>query len=87
MAKEKVHLDQERKNLQSTKLQIKLDDSDSDHFPKQDKLNQKLIKLQYFYFHSMQLARRMVILLAASPTYFQVEINIFFIIYDYLHSP
>ena len=35
------HLDQERKNLQSTKLQIKLDDSNSDHFPKQDKSNKK----------------------------------------------
>ena len=29
------------KNLQSTKIQIKLDDSDSDHLPKQDKLNKK----------------------------------------------
>ena len=41
MASAKGHLDQERKNLQSTKLQIKLDDSDSDHFPKKDTLNQK----------------------------------------------
>ena len=41
MATAKVHLDQERKNIQSTKLQIKLDVSDSDHFPKKDTLNSK----------------------------------------------
>ena len=41
MATAKDYLDQERKNLQSTKLQIKLDDSDSDHFPKKDTLNKK----------------------------------------------
>ena len=41
MATAKVYLDQEIKNLQSTKLQIKFDDSDSDHFPKHDKLNKK----------------------------------------------
>ena len=41
MATAKGHLDQERKNLQSTKLQRKSDDSDSDHFPKYDKLNKK----------------------------------------------
>ena len=41
MATAKGHLNQERKNLQSTKLQIKLDDSDSDHFPKKYTLNQK----------------------------------------------
>ena len=41
MATAKDHLDQERKNLQSTKLQIKLDDSDSDHFPKKYTLNKK----------------------------------------------
>ena len=29
------------KNLQSTKLQIKFGDSDSDHFPEQDNLNKK----------------------------------------------
>ena len=45
MATAKGHLDQERKNLQSTKLQIKLDDSDSDHFPKRDKLNKKTHQL------------------------------------------
>ena len=39
MATAKGRLDQEQNNLQSTKLQIRLDDSDSDHFPKQDKLN------------------------------------------------
>ena len=31
MATAKGYLDQERKNLKSTKLQIKLDDSDTDH--------------------------------------------------------
>ena len=41
MATAKGYLDQERKNIQYNKLQIKLDDSDSDHFPKQDKFNQK----------------------------------------------
>ena len=41
MATAKGHLYQERKNIQSTKLQIKIDDSNSDHFPKQDNLNQK----------------------------------------------
>ena len=77
MATEKGHLDQERKNLQSTKLQIKLDDSDSDHFPKKDTLNQKLIKLQHFYSRSIRLVRHMEISLAASPNYRQGEINIF----------
>ena len=77
IATAKGHLDQERKNLQSTRPQIKLDDSDSDHFPKQDKLNKKLIKLQHFYFHSMQLERHMEILLATFPTCCQAEINIF----------
>ena len=41
MATAKGHLDQERKNLQSTKLQINLDDSNSDHFPKKYTLNKK----------------------------------------------
>ena len=59
MATAKVHLDQERKNLQSTKLQIKLEDSNSDHFPKQDTLNKKLIKLQHFYSRSIILVRHM----------------------------
>ena len=77
MATTKGHLYQKRKNLKSTKLQIKFDDSDSCHFPKQVKLNKKLIKLQHFYFHSMQLARHMEILLAAFPTCRQAEINIF----------
>ena len=39
MATAKGHLDQEQKYIQSTKLQIKLDDSNSDHSPKQYKLN------------------------------------------------
>ena len=41
MAIAKGHLDKYWKNLQPTKLQIKLDDSDSDHFPKKDTINQK----------------------------------------------
>ena len=41
MATAKGHLGQERKNLQSTKLQIELDDIDSDNFPKNDTLNKK----------------------------------------------
>ena len=41
MATAKGHLDQWRKKLQSTKLQIQLDDSDSDNFPKKDTLNKK----------------------------------------------
>ena len=41
MATAKGRQDQKRNNLQSTKLQINLDDSDSDHFPKQDKINKK----------------------------------------------
>ena len=41
MATAKGHLDQEQKYIQSTKLQIKLDDSYSDHFLKKDTLNQK----------------------------------------------
>ena len=41
MATAKGHLDQERKNLQSTKVQIKLEDDESDHFPLKDTNNQK----------------------------------------------
>ena len=41
MATAKGHLYQKWKNIQSNKLQIKLDNSDSDHFPEQDTLNQK----------------------------------------------
>ena len=41
MATAKGHLDQEQKNLQSTKIQINFDGRDFDHFPKKDTLNQK----------------------------------------------
>ena len=77
MATAKGHLGQERKNLQSTKLQIELDDSDSDHFPKKDTLNKKLIKLWHFYSHSIRLARHTEISLAASPTSRQGLIHLF----------
>ena len=66
--KAKGHLDQERKNLQSTKLQIKLDDTDSDHFPKNIHSIKNLIKLRHFYSHSIQPARHTEVSLAASPT-------------------
>ena len=41
MATSKGHLDQDQENLQSTKLQIKLDDSDSENLPKKYTLNKK----------------------------------------------
>ena len=68
MATAKGHLDQDRKNLQSTKLQIKLDDIDSDHFPKKIHSIKNLVKLRHFYSHSIRLERHTEISLAASPT-------------------
>ena len=41
MTTAKGHLDQEQKNQQSTKIQIKLDNSDYDHFSKKYTLNKK----------------------------------------------
>ena len=50
MATAKGHLDQEQKYIQSTKLQIKLDDSDSNHFPKKDTFNKKTHQAAAFLF-------------------------------------
>ena len=77
MATTKGHLYQERKNLQSTKIQIKLEDSDYDHFPEKIHSIEKLIRLQHFYSRSVRLAKHTEISLAASPTSRQGEINIF----------
>ena len=77
MATEKGHLDQERKNLQSTKLQIKLDDSDSDHFPKQDTLNKKTHQAAALLFPFNATSKAYGDTNGRFPTYRQGEINIF----------
>ena len=77
MATAKGNLDQERKNLQSTKLQIELDDSDSDHFPKKDTLNKKTHQAAALLFPFNSTRKAYGDITGRFPTYRQGGINTF----------